>query len=270
MKKIFPNFQLFLNEHRNGWYSTGTYYISKTLLEIPCQFAFPFFYTYLLYWYSEQIGMDTWYGGLFGFMSWRYSAFLWITFLSCFIAQGLGFLIGIICVDSFNITVILSSTILLFLFLFSGFSVKTIAMAASVKWITNLSFIRFSFESLLIVIYGFDRCTYLPGDIGNTVLYMFDLSDSDLRRNVIWLLSHLIVIRVTAYVLLKMKAEPNFLRPAPVVYRALTMTSYVLGHLKPLFSKMGSLTTMVIQFLVIVVLVQLVVGGVLLIFNLLQ
>jgi ATP-binding cassette subfamily G (WHITE) protein 1 len=217
----FP--QLFLNEHRNGWYTTLSYYISKTITEVPLQLIFPLCYTYFLYWYSQQIGID----GFFDKVTWRFGYFLGITLLSCFIAQGLGFLIGILCVKSFSITVIVSSSVLLFLFLFSGFFVKTAQMGAGVEWITYFSFIRFSFESLLLIIYGFDRCPDFPviskhGILENqesTILFIFNLKDSDLLGNFYWLMAHFLLIRIAAFIILKSMADPDFLKPTGFIRR---------------------------------------------------
>lgn len=200
--------QLFINEHRNGWYSTPFYYISKTLMEIPFQLIFSFCYTYFLYWYSNQIDMNDWYDGIFGWMPWRYGYFLGVIILSCFIAQGLGFLIGIICVNSFPMAIILSSTVLLFQFLFSGFFVRIADMHSFTKGITYLSFVRFSFESLLTILYGENRCKY-PSK--SAIMFTFSLDDDNLLRNLFWILGHLIATRILAFILLLKLANPKII-----------------------------------------------------------
>lgn len=200
--------QLFINEHRNGWYRTSFYYISKTLMEIPFQLIFSFCYTYFLYWFSNQIDMDHWYSGIFGWMPWRYGNFVGVIILSCFIAQGLGFLIGIICVDSFPMAIILSSTVLLFQFLFSGFFVRIQEMHAVTKHITHLSFIRFSFESLLIILYGENRC---QSPLKSAIMFTFNLDSDNLLRNVLWIVGHLIATRILAFILLLKLANPNII-----------------------------------------------------------
>jgi len=207
----FPSeIKVFINEHRNRWYSTSSYYISKTLVEIPCQLLFTFCYVYFLYWYSQQGDPDThfWYSGFFGFMSWRYAYFLGVNILCCFIAQGLGFLIGGLCVNSFSMRITLSSIVLLFSLLFSGFFVKLSVMNTFTKLITYLSFIRFSFESLLIIIYGKNRC----GSSGSIVELAYNLKDEDLASNFYWLLGHLIVIRILAYLMLRNLGDRKFFK----------------------------------------------------------
>ena len=89
-----------------------------------------------------------------------------------------------------------------------------------VQWITYLSFIKFAFEALLILIYGYERCGLIqePGSIVPTVptkssiLYTFELKDDDLLRNVYWLLVHFLVIRTLAFIALKNRGDPKFLK----------------------------------------------------------
>lgn len=57
----------------------------------------------------------------------------------------MGFLIGAVFTTNFNIFIFISTIVMLFNFLFSGFFVKIKDMGDAVL-ITNLSFIRFSFE----------------------------------------------------------------------------------------------------------------------------
>lgn len=174
-------------------------------MEIPFQLIFSFCYVYFLYWYSKQIDMDHWYNGIIGYMHWRYGYFMGILVLSCFIAQGLGFLIGIICVNNFSMAIILSSTVLLFQVLFSGFFVKISDMSAVTGTITYSSFVRFSFDSLLIILYGKDRCR---SPLKSSIMYSFSLDDKDLLTNVMWLLGHLIVVRILAFIFLLKLGNP--------------------------------------------------------------
>lgn len=191
------------------WYSTSFYYIKDTDgNSVSINFLLLLSLLFVLVQYSEQIDMNDWYDGLFGWMPWRYGYFLGVTVLSCFIAQGLGFLIGIICVNSFSVAIIMSSTVLLFQFLFSGFFVRIMDMNAMTKWITYLSFVRFSFESLLTILYGEDRCTSLQK---SAIMFTFNLQDDNLLTNLFWILGHLIATRILAFILLLKLANPNII-----------------------------------------------------------
>ena len=69
----------------------------------------------------------------------------------------MGFLIGALFTTNFNISIFVATIVMLFNFLFSGFFVRIKDMGQA-SIITNLSFIRYSFESIMLVIYGFERC----------------------------------------------------------------------------------------------------------------
>lgn len=179
-------------------------------MEIPCQLLFSYFYVYFLYWYTHQIGMDNWYDNFLGLMRYRYLNFLSVLVLSGFVAQGIGFYIGTYCVNSVARAFMLSTSVLLFLFLFSGFFVKRIDMDIVTDYITYYSFVRFSFESLLIIIYGDDRC---ESPANSAILYIFNLHDNELIVNVFYLVAyHLIIFRALAYFKLRKLADREFLK----------------------------------------------------------
>lgn len=161
-----------------------------------------------MYWYSRQIDMDHWYNGILGLMSWRYGNFLGVLVLSCFVAQGLGFLIGIICVNNFTMAIILSSTVLLFQALFSGFFVKIADMNVVTETLTYSSSVRFTFESLLIILYGHDRC---ESPLKSSIMFTFHLRDDDLFKNLMWIVGHLIAVRLLAFILLLKLGNPRIL-----------------------------------------------------------
>ncbi len=162
-------------------------------MEIPIQLLFSFCFVSFLYWYSKQIDI-----------TWRYNCFLAVTIVSGFIAQGFGFLIGVLCVNSFSMAIILSSTVLLFQFLFSGFFVKILQMGEYTSWITYFSFVRFSFESLLIILYGENRC---KSQSESSIMYAFNLKDDNLISNTFWILCHLFATRILAFFLLRNLAD---------------------------------------------------------------
>lgn len=197
--------------------------------------------------------MDNWYGGVFGFMSHRYSLFLFVTVMSCFVAQGIGFLIGILCYNSFSMAYISSSSVLLFLFLFSGFFVKRMNMNFLTEQITYFSFVRFSFESLLIVLYGENRCEF-PAK--STVLYIFDINDKDLNLNLIWLVAyHLIIFRVLACMYLKNVANHRFMKPT-------NRYPYLFNNILPQFKEFIKYMCKLIIFTAQITVLQIVMQGV--------
>ncbi len=214
--------KVFMNEHRNGWYSTGTYYLSKTIAEIPIQLLFPYLYTWLLYAMTNQIGMNKWYYGIPGFWNHRFGYFVVFTELTAFISQGIAFCIGIIFIDHLTVSIFVSSSLLLLHFLFSGFFIKISQMSYIAQTLTDLSFVRFSFEGLMIILYGLERCNKTiifngTVTIGNqtksVVMEEFDLQDDDLwAKDLTLLVFNLFFWRILAYFALKLRVDNNFLR----------------------------------------------------------
>lgn len=86
----FPTeIKVFLNEHRNGWYSTCSYYWAKTITELLIQLPLPYFYCLFMYWSTKQFGLNQ----LDEALPWstvpsRFREFAFICVMASFIAQG--------------------------------------------------------------------------------------------------------------------------------------------------------------------------------------
>lgn len=81
--------QVFLNEHRNGWYSTCSYYWAKTITELLIQLPLPYLYCLFMYWSTKQFGLNQ----LDEALPWstvpsRFREFAFICVMGSFIAQG--------------------------------------------------------------------------------------------------------------------------------------------------------------------------------------
>lgn len=118
----FPSeIKVFLNEHRNGWYSTCSYYWAKTISELIIQLPLPYLYCLFMYWSTKQFGLNQ----LDEALPWstvpsRFREFAFICVMASFIAQGMGFLIGALFTTNFNISIFVATIVMLFNFLFSG------------------------------------------------------------------------------------------------------------------------------------------------------
>lgn len=236
----FPTeMKIFMNEHRNGWYSTASYYLAKTATEFWIQLILPYLYCLFTFWSTQQIGLTSWKDAipLISPTS-RFKNFVAISVLASFIAQGVGFLIGSIFTTNFNISIFVATVIMLFNFLFSGFFVRSNSIGKA-QFITCLSFIRFAFEAILLTIYGQDRCTNSispplitssPSSIlasgsnngsaivdkQNTynqvisiVMYKFELDDNSYQQHFSALIIHLLVWRIVTFLILYIKVNPD-------------------------------------------------------------
>ncbi|XP_054157346.1 uncharacterized protein LOC128955701 [Oppia nitens] len=184
--------KIFLNEHRNGWYSTGCYYWAKCIEEL-----IPTIITLFLYIYIIDI-----YEGTRIFVFYLY--FLTIGILCI---QSFGHLIGIIFSDNQKIAVLFSVALYLLLFLLSNYFVPINELHYAIQWFSNLSTFKLLFECILILFYGFNRCS---GNEFSSVMFVFGFQDQQFYSNIKILVCKLIVLRVLALIVLLIKVN---LRP---------------------------------------------------------
>uniref|UniRef100_T1KQF9 ABC transporter domain-containing protein n=1 Tax=Tetranychus urticae TaxID=32264 RepID=T1KQF9_TETUR len=237
----FPSeIKIFMNEHRNGWYSTASYYMAKTLTEFWIQLILPYLYSLFTYWTTSQIGLNSFIDAIpFTAGSSRFNNFVSISILASYIAQGVGFFIGAIFTTNFNISIFVATVIMLFNFLFSGFFVRSNSMGRA-QFITYLSFIRFAFEAILLTIYGQNRChPSEPGSLSGSrltnnsaissettsdseynnvisvVMFKFELNDKDYSTHFTALALHLILWRLITFFILYFKVNPDINLRAP-------------------------------------------------------
>jgi len=259
----FPaEMKVFLNEHRNGWYSTRSYFWAKNCVEFLVQLPLPYFYSLFIYWWTNQIGLTSVKDAIPFAQDSRFNRFVLITILSSFISQGVGLMIGAIFTHNYNISIFVSTVFMMFNFLFSGFFIK-ISQMGSVEFLTKFSFTRFAFEAMLVAIYG-DRCvspkessivevvnetttitstdwkasslssssssSSFPSPPSSTmiskVLYQFDVDESLFQKSIMWMFVHLVGWRIFTYIVLWWKSNPDpTLRKVFFLYFALKKCS---------------------------------------------
>ncbi|KAI1307578.1 ATP-binding cassette sub-family G member 1 [Halotydeus destructor] len=244
----FPaEMKVFLNEHRNGWYNTRSYYYAKSFVEFLVQLPIPYVYSLFIYRWTKQPGLESLADMVPFYGSSRFKTFSGVMLLATYISQGVGFLIGAIFAKNFNISIFVATIFMLFNFLFAGFFIR-IADMGSVEFLTKLSFIRFSFEAILLTVYGEGRCgPTLPSETSvasqlaalfarptstvapfmaqdnvtqsamgqlltfkSTVLYQFNLDEGQdyiFSRALMWLLIHFFLWRVLTFFCLMWKVS---------------------------------------------------------------
>ncbi|XP_015793118.1 ATP-binding cassette sub-family G member 1-like [Tetranychus urticae] len=144
----FPlELSIFIKEKSNGWYGVGSYFLARTLADLPFQLFNSILYVSITYYMNGQIH------------DWdRFLAYLFICVMVSLIGQSHGLAVGSFFVHNVTAAVFLGPASCLPLLLFSGFLVKIETMPAILRPLTNLSYIRFGFEGVLISLYGFFRC----------------------------------------------------------------------------------------------------------------
>ena len=145
----FPSETLvILKEMKNNWYSCSSYYWSKMIAEIPILCLMIFILAIIIYPLTGQIPI-----------LWRFLLVYIVTCMMGEVCQSIGMLFGTIFSDDL-ISACFSSVASGFPpILFGGFVVQFQYIRWYLKPFAYLSYLKYAFESLVIAIYGFNRCT---------------------------------------------------------------------------------------------------------------
>lgn len=151
----FPEeLSVFMKERANGWYSCGIYYIAKTLADIPFQVIFPAIYGAIIYYMNAQV-----------YSLWRFTHFIIMLVLVALTSQSHGMLVSAFFMEDATAAVFFAPIASIPTLLFAGFFVRMRNMPHYFIPLTYISYIRYGFEAMLAVTYGFGRCMLRPNTI---------------------------------------------------------------------------------------------------------
>lgn len=215
---FFADLQVFATEHRNGkkclevcsnmfyfnvfflylgYYSSGAFYLAKTVTEIvPATILLPL-YVYFCDIYSEHLKQSIFWPLLGTFA------------LAVFAAQGLAHIIVLLAPQSLSSVILLNMIAFVGSFLLSNVPVTLNRMHYLYQLVADLSFSRFSNEASFLLEYGFGRCG--EGQIQALLTWM-DLAEDDhyrFYRSWLALLANGLLYRVVAVWLLVQFANPK-------------------------------------------------------------
>lgn len=135
-------------EYKNGWYNTVSYFLGKTIADLPFIIVYPVVYC-LITWYMTNQGQDH---------GWRYFSFTGLIILNAMNSQSFGLILGAIFVNSVTAATFLGPVITIPWYLFTGFTKRIHRLAEPYKTTSKFLFTRYVFEGLLDTVYGHERC----------------------------------------------------------------------------------------------------------------
>ena len=137
-------------EHCNGWYSLSSYFVAKNIADLPQSFIFPVIYCLCSYVITEQI-MEMW----------RLFSYCALLILLSILSQGFGFMVSAIFVDNITASTVIGAIVNIPLLLFAGLLIKIQTIPKIFQPLTYISYFRLTFESIMLLIYGFGRCEHV-------------------------------------------------------------------------------------------------------------
>ncbi|XP_015108962.1 ATP-binding cassette sub-family G member 4 [Diachasma alloeum] len=195
----FPmEMSVFVREHLNYWYSLKSFYLARTISDLPFQTVFSIAYVMIVYFMTSQ-PLETY----------RFLMYLNICVLTALVSQSIGLLIGASMSVESGVFIGPVSTVPIILF--SGFFIKYTAMPSYLSWLSYLSFIRYGFEGAMLTVFGYNRprlkcreayCHYREP---KKFLEEMAMDKSAYWLDAVALLAMLIVLRFSTYFVLKLK-----------------------------------------------------------------
>lgn len=145
---VFPlDMYVLSKEYRNGWYSLRSYFIGRTLADLPVPIALHSMAMTILYYMTGQ--PLEW---------WRFGAIIVIVIIASLVAQSVGLTIGALLMQSSQSAVLAAAGIVAPFFALSGFIVRIHTLPWVAQWAAQVSYLYHLLNGFIIMRYGFGRC----------------------------------------------------------------------------------------------------------------
>jgi ABC-type multidrug transport system ATPase subunit len=147
---VFPlQMRMFIREYKNGWYSPASFIMSQTIAELPVDILGPIITLLITYPLCHQ--PDSMY-------HWRLIAYGLVLVLCSIICKSQAQIIGAVLMNSVENSVFISCVAVTLPALLSGIPIRIDQMILPLRLASYTSFLRYAFESLLELRYGFGMC----------------------------------------------------------------------------------------------------------------
>ena len=177
----------------SGWYSTGSWYLIKSIAEVVPLLPTIAIYIYILDIYEPVVP-----GGIY----WQ---IVYLMLLATIGFCSMGHCFSLLAGGNVTLMTILLVTLFVLSLILDNSAIHIADMPYYWQALSHLSISRYLYSSILLLQYGFGRCA--PKEL-QTVLSAMSVEEADYGSNVLMLIFNLVVYRVLAFVLLVKRANP--------------------------------------------------------------
>lgn len=135
-------------EYKNGWYGTPTYFLGKTLADLPFVVLYPVVYC-LITWFLTNQASDH---------AWRFFSFTGLIIMNAMSSQSFGLILGALFVNSVTSATFLGPVITIPWYIFTGYTKRVHRLSEPFKSTSRFLFTRYVFEGIIDTVYGHERC----------------------------------------------------------------------------------------------------------------
>lgn len=149
---VFPSDMfVLLKEYRNGWYELRSYFIGRTIADMPITICLHTIAMAIIYYLTGQ-----------PLIWWRFLALNTLVIIGSLTAQSLGLTVGALLMNSPQTSVLLASGLIAPPVALSGFIVRVQTLPKLIQWASNGSYLYQLLNAFVILRYGYGRCECDP------------------------------------------------------------------------------------------------------------
>lgn len=185
-------------EHFNRWYSLRAYYVAITLADLPIQIICSSLFIVPSYLMTGQ-----------PLVAWRFGMFFLIVFMTALVAQSIGLAVG--AALSLQWGAILGPFFICPFLQFSGFFLQEKDTPSLLRWMFDISFLKYSFDGGVLAIFGYDRerleCTKLYCHLTHPkyIIKYLDMDHANYQLALFFLLGLLVMLRILAFYIMSFR-----------------------------------------------------------------